>query len=80
MWSDHAPVISRRKLLQLGLASTCSVTLEQSFAAIPESIITHITPSSGEPIPATGMGTWINFKVGNDASLRSARCEVLETF
>ncbi|MCB1802703.1 MAG: aldo/keto reductase [Gammaproteobacteria bacterium] len=37
-------------------------------------------PSSGEMLPAIGMGTWITFNVGNDAQARAARGEVLRTF
>lgn len=37
-------------------------------------------PSSGERIPAIGMGTWITFNVGNDSALRNARTEVLRAF
>ncbi|MGH6947658.1 MAG: aldo/keto reductase, partial [Kiloniellales bacterium] len=37
-------------------------------------------PSSGEEIPALGMGTWITFNVGSDPELRAERAEVLRTF
>lgn len=37
-------------------------------------------PSSGEDIPAIGMGTWITFNVGSGAQLRAARTKVLKTF
>lgn len=42
--------------------------------------LTRTIPSSGETIPAIGMGTWVTFNVGNNASLRGDRCEVLRTF
>ncbi len=64
----------------MGLAATCSFALGQSAGATPKLIVTRTVPSSGEPIPVIGMGTWITFNVGKDASLRLARCEVLETF
>lgn len=37
-------------------------------------------PSSGERIPAVGMGTWITFNVGDDPVLRAARAEVMRAF
>lgn len=37
-------------------------------------------PSSGEMVPAVGMGTWITFNVGSDTALRADRADVLRTF
>lgn len=37
-------------------------------------------PSTGETLPAIGMGTWLTFDVGADRRLRAQRTEVLETF
>lgn len=37
-------------------------------------------PSSGESIPAVGMGTWITFNVGSSQRLRNERLEVLKMF
>ena len=37
-------------------------------------------PSSGEAIPAIGMGTWITFNVGDDPVARAQRTEVLRAF
>jgi len=37
-------------------------------------------PSTGERLPAVGMGSWITFNVGRDRGLRDARAEVLRTF
>jgi diketogulonate reductase-like aldo/keto reductase len=37
-------------------------------------------PSSGEKLPAVGMGTWITFNVGADAAVRGVRAEVLRRF
>lgn len=48
-------------------------------AAEPKSIYRAI-PSSGEFIPAIGMGTWQTFNVGNNARLREDRCRVLGKF
>lgn len=37
-------------------------------------------PSSGEKIPAVGLGTWITFNVGNDTAARAQCAEVLRAF
>lgn len=42
--------------------------------------ITRVIPSSGEELPAVGMGSWITFNVGDDRELRDQRAEVLRTF
>ena len=49
----------------------------QTAAGAP---LLRIIPSTGERIPAIGMGTWITFNVGGDAGLRAQRAEVLRTF
>jgi len=51
----------------------------RAFAALP-GIHTRTIPSSGERIPAIGMGTWLTFDVGADSWLRDKRAEVLRTF
>jgi aryl-alcohol dehydrogenase-like predicted oxidoreductase len=37
-------------------------------------------PSSGERLPAVGLGTWITFNVGDDAAAQEQRTEVLRAF
>ncbi|WP_223792882.1 aldo/keto reductase [Marinobacter sp. F4216] len=44
------------------------------------SAIARGIPSTGETIPAIGMGTWITFNVGSDPYLIDQRTRVLETF
>jgi diketogulonate reductase-like aldo/keto reductase len=39
-----------------------------------------IIPSSGEKIPMIGMGSFINFNVGNDAQILQQRTELLKNF
>lgn len=45
-----------------------------------QQITERTIPSSGEKIPAIGMGTWQTFDVGNSASQRSKLEEVLQLF
>lgn len=46
----------------------------------PASILKKAIPSTGEMIPALGMGTWITFNVGDDVKARAQRVEVLRAF
>ncbi len=43
-------------------------------------IFKKIIPSTGEKIPAIGIGSWINFNVGPNPTLRKSRTEVLRAF
>ncbi len=47
---------------------------------LPGAILKKAVPSSGEQIPAIGLGTWITFNVGSDEKLRAARAQVMQTF
>jgi aryl-alcohol dehydrogenase-like predicted oxidoreductase len=46
----------------------------------PEPILKRAIPSTGEQIPAIGLGTWITFNVGSNERLRAARAQVMQTF
>lgn len=75
------PGFSRRRFL----ASTAGLALSPFVGGVPavaarEGMITRAVPSSGERIPAVGMGTWITFNVGDDKDLRDHRVKVLQTF
>lgn len=41
---------------------------------------TRAIPSSGEPLPLVGLGSWITFNVGNDIAARDASAEVMRNF
>ena len=43
-------------------------------------LLTRAIPSSGEPIPLVGLGSWITFNVGNDPVAREACAEVMRAF
>ena len=63
------------------LASLASLTpWLPAFASDNRVKINKIIPSSGELIPAIGMGTWITFNVGASQRLRTARTAVLQKF
>lgn len=42
--------------------------------------VSKIIPATGETIAPIGMGTWITFNVGRDATLRNQRRKVLQAF
>jgi aryl-alcohol dehydrogenase-like predicted oxidoreductase len=49
-------------------------------AAARAAPILRAIPSTGEKVPAIGLGTWITFDVGDDAAARRPRAEVLREF
>ena len=49
-------------------------------AAADEGVITRPVPSSGERVPAIGLGTWVAFNVAEIEKLRRQRLEVLRAF
>ena len=77
MTSPDSTGFSRRRFL-------VSAALAGAAAAIPGTgnarEVHRAIPSTGETIPAIGMGTWQTFNVGNVKPLRDARCDVLSRF
>jgi diketogulonate reductase-like aldo/keto reductase len=69
---------ARRKAL-VGLAGLgLLATMKPLNAAAP--LVLRTIPSSGESLPAIGVGTWQTFDVGTDAAARGALSEVLRVF
>lgn len=68
----------RTLLLRLLPALACMDALAQ--AAVPGRPLTRAIPSSGEQIPAVGLGSWITFNVGDDAPARANCAEVMRNF
>ncbi len=77
----HTTSSTRRYFLQGAAALTAGVTgfggKAETLAATP---LTRRIASTGEEIPAVGMGTWITFNVGEDPLLRDRRAEVMRAF
>jgi diketogulonate reductase-like aldo/keto reductase len=68
----------RRLLLQSLLALSAYGALgRKAEASAP---LTRRIPSSGESLPAIGLGSWITFNVGNDSAARAACTEVMRNF
>jgi len=73
--------LSRRTLLKrtLGAGAALALAPLSAMGAGPpaQEIRTRPIPSSGEPLPCVGLGTWRQFDVGADADQRPALKEVL---
>jgi diketogulonate reductase-like aldo/keto reductase len=81
MSGDDRVRISRRGLLRLmAAAAAASGSMSPARAGATASILTRPVPSSGETIPAVGLGTWQTFDVGASAAEREPRREVLRRF
>lgn len=76
------PTVSRRRFIQANAAATLGLLIPNWLPAAdsPTDIARGVIPSTGEKIPAIGMGTYISFNVGNSAHLRKERAQVLQTF
>jgi diketogulonate reductase-like aldo/keto reductase len=75
---DHrAPVLTRRSALQLMVAGAVGAA---SRAGATTSMLTRPIPSTGEALPAVGLGTWQTFDVGSSAGDREPLREVLRRF
>lgn len=70
--------MKRRTLLNLASAWACAGAIAQTDAKA--SLLRKRIPSSGEEIPAVGLGTWITFNVGNDNEARANCAEVMRKF
>lgn len=73
-------MISRRHLIGAAAAAPVLGALPLRGPAQAAAMITREIPSSGEAIPALGMGTWITFNVGPSERARKQRAQVLQTF
>ncbi len=70
--------LTRRRLLQGALGTAAAAALP--VAARPADDATRTIPSTGEAIPAVGLGTWVTFNVGEDPALREQCADVMAAF
>ena len=75
--SIHHP--TRRAVLAGGTALAVSAVAAPLVAQAPQVLMRPI-PSSGEAIPAIGLGSWITFNVGDDPVLRDECAAVMAAF
>ena len=70
----------RQVLFSLATLGTSPVALSLSARGQSPAILTRPIPSTGEAIPAIGLGSWITFNVGNDRAARDSCAEVIRHF
>jgi len=69
-----------RRTFARGFAAGAALTLAgTAFGAEPAPAM-RVIPSSGEKIPAMGLGSWITFNVGDDPALRDECADVIAAF
>lgn len=73
-------LIGRRDLLAGTSAAVIAASLPLQAKATAGRMITKTIPGTGDRIPVIGMGTWIEFNVGDNTALRKDRLQVLKTF
>jgi diketogulonate reductase-like aldo/keto reductase len=72
---------TRRRFLHGVLTATAApALLPRSVRAQVDPPATRSIPSTGEAIPAVGLGTWITFNVGDDPVLREECAAVMAAF
>jgi diketogulonate reductase-like aldo/keto reductase len=72
---------NRRDALRALAATGLAAAFRPSFAQAPQrAILTRPIPSTGEALPAVGLGSWITFNVGDDPVARVGCTEVMRNF
>ena len=61
-------------------AGACAALRFPAARAQPRALLTRPIPSTGEPLPVVGLGSWITFNVGNDPVARDACADVMRNF
>ena len=73
--------LSRRAFLgSMAVLGAAGSFARPGFSAASPAVRTKAIPTTGEPIPVIGMGSWITFSVVHDPQARDIRVEVLRTF
>ncbi|RWQ27684.1 aldo/keto reductase [Mesorhizobium sp.] len=73
-------IITRRTFVKAAAASGAALVLPAAAPGAPPAPAMRAVPSSGEMLPAVGLGTWITFNVGDDLVLRDECAEVMAAF
>ncbi len=70
----------RATLVSLGVTAGALALRPLAALAQTSGLLTRPIPSTGEPLPVVGLGTWITFNVGNDRELRDDCAAVVAAF
>ncbi len=74
-------MINRRAMMvSAGTAAAAAILPVMSRAVLAANPATRVIPSSGERIPAIGLGSWITFNVGRDPVLLDQSAAVITAF
>lgn len=73
-------IVTRRTCMKAAAASAAMLALPKTAIGATQAPALRIIPSSGEAIPAVGLGTWITFNVGDDPVLRDECADVIAVF
>ncbi|RWO11211.1 MAG: aldo/keto reductase [Mesorhizobium sp.] len=73
-------IITRRTFVKAAAASGAALALPAAAPGAPPAPAMRAVPSSGDMLPAVGLGTWITFNVGDDPVLRDECAEVMAAF
>ena len=71
---------TRREALQVMASAGVACLGIPSLRRLQAPVLNRTIPSSGEKIPAVGLGSWITFNVGDDVAARNACADVVRTF
>jgi aryl-alcohol dehydrogenase-like predicted oxidoreductase len=71
--------MKRRHFLQGSAVTLTGIDTAISASNAPLGMRTREIPSSGEPLPVIGLGTWQTFDVGNGSDARGELAQVLKT-
>jgi diketogulonate reductase-like aldo/keto reductase len=76
-----AQYFSRRAILR-SLAATGISAISGARPAVSQggAVLTRQIPTTGELLPAIGLGSWITFNIGNDPVARDACANVMQAF
>src|SRR6266480_5461693 len=73
--------LSRRRLLRALAATGAAALFRPQLASSQQArVFSKPIPSTGEELPAVGLGSWITFNVGNDTVARDACAQVMGAF
>ncbi len=72
--------ITRRTFVKVAAGSPMAFAWPGKTLAATPAPLTRTIPSTGEAIPAVGLGTWITFNVGDDPVLRDECADVIAAF
>ena len=73
-------IIDRRTFVRAAAAFGAATALPKAASGASHAPLVRSIPSSGEQIPAMGLGTWITFNVGEDPILRDECADVMGAF